>query len=79
MGNELRRRLSALERHAASDPRLTPPEIAAGIARYSGLLANEPIAAGIPSADAFGVMVRQMTPWMARVFVASVEPGDMLL
>ncbi|CAM5423232.1 hypothetical protein SSCI18S_02361 [Sphingobium scionense] len=78
MGNELLRRLRALERGARQDGRMTEAEFAAGVARYRVALGEEHPVAGIPSAEDFETMLRRMPAWMSRVFAQSVEPMDML-
>lgn len=78
MGNELLRRLRALERGARQDGRMTEAEFAAGVARYRVALGEEHPVAGIPSAEDFETMLRRMPAWMSRVFAQSVEPMDLL-
>ncbi|EZP72350.1 hypothetical protein BV96_01783 [Sphingomonas paucimobilis] len=79
MGNDLLRRLRALERHASKDDRMTEAELFAGVARYRAALGEGFAVAGIPSADDFAAMLRRMPAWMARTFAWSAEPMDLLL
>ncbi|WP_293920653.1 hypothetical protein [Sphingobium sp. UBA5915] len=79
MGNEFLRRLRALERGAREDGRMTEAEFAAGVARYSAALVDEHPADGIPSVKDFETMLRQMPPWLSRIFAQSVGPMDLLL
>lgn len=79
MGNELLRRLRALERDARQDGHMTEVELAAGVARYRAALGDEYPVAGIPSAEDFETMLRRMPAWMSRTFALGVDPMDMLL
>ena len=74
MGNDLRRRLKALEATAASVVTISAAEIAAAVSRYSA----EGASVGCPSADAFGTMLRSMRPGTARLFLTA-HPLDLML
>jgi len=79
MSSDLSRRLRALERHAQQSGGLTDAEMIAGVARYNAASSEFQTIARIASPDAFSTMLRQMPPWMGRIFATSVEPMDMLL
>lgn len=79
MGSDLSRRLWALERHAQQDGRLTEADILVGIARYNAASSEFQTIAGIASAENFATMIRQMPPWMGRIYATSVDPMDMML
>ncbi len=79
MGSDLSRRLRALERHAQQHGGLTDTEMIAGVARYNAASSEFQTIAGIESAENFSTMIRQMPPWMGRIYATSVEPMDMML
>jgi len=77
MGNDLRRRVKALEGNARNiAPVLTPDEIDQAVARYGGERGVHHT--HTPSPSAFRTMLRAMRPSLARIFLTA-HPQDLML
>ena len=76
MGNDLRRRVKALEHQRNFAPMITADEIDQAVARYEVERCGHDD--HTPPSSAFRTMLHAMTPSLARVFLTA-HPQDLML